>query len=87
LPPFPNILSPSHVPFCFVGLFINYLFVFIDFLVGYYFFSSCIFCDKPVRALLCALSCFCLGSSWAHCHWFLLLGRLVVALIERRLSL
>jgi hypothetical protein len=25
--------------------------------------------------LPCALSCFCLGSSWAPCHWFLLLSQ------------
>jgi hypothetical protein len=35
----------------------------------------------------CALSCFCLGSAWAPCHWFLLLGLLGVVCIERRLSL
>jgi hypothetical protein len=34
-----------------------------------------------------ALSCFCLGSAWAPCHWFLLLGHVGVAFIERRLSL
>jgi hypothetical protein len=45
------------------------------------------FSDYPVRALSCALSCFCLGSAWAPCDWFLLLGRMWVAFIERRLSL
>jgi hypothetical protein len=29
---------------------------------------------------------FCLGISWALCRWFLLLGRVRVAFIERRLS-
>jgi hypothetical protein len=45
------------------------------------------FSDKPVRALPCALSCFCLGSSWASDLWFLLLDRVGLAFIERRLSL
>jgi hypothetical protein len=29
----------------------------------------------------------CLGSAWAPCRWFLLLGHVGVAFIERRLSL
>jgi hypothetical protein len=45
------------------------------------------FSDSPVRALPNALSWFCLGSAWAPCYWFLLLVRVVVAFIERRLSL
>jgi hypothetical protein len=34
-----------------------------------------------------ALSCFCSGSAWAPCRWFLLLGHVGVAFVERRLSL
>jgi hypothetical protein len=40
-----------------------------------------------VRALPCILSCSCLGSSWAPCRWFMLLGHVGVAFFERRLSL
>jgi hypothetical protein len=32
------------------------------------------FGDWPVRDLSCALSCFCLVSAWAPCHWFLVAG-------------
>jgi hypothetical protein len=43
--------------------------------------------DYPVRALSCALSCFYFGSSWAPCHWLLLLGRVGAVFIWRCLSL
>jgi hypothetical protein len=38
-------------------------------------------CIKYVQELKC------LGSAWALCRWFLLLGHMGVAFIERRLSL
>jgi hypothetical protein len=34
-----------------------------------------------------SVSCFCLGSSWAPCRWFLLLGGLGVAFAGRHLFL
>jgi hypothetical protein len=39
------------------------------------------------HSFVAALSYFCLGSSWAPCHWRLLMGRVGAAFIERRLSL
>jgi hypothetical protein len=97
LPPLP-FLSPPPVPIDFLGLLFNHLFVFFEFLASYSII--CLFSlnslsvtnylsfgDWPVSALSCALSCFCLGSAWAPRRWFLFLGRVGVAFIERRLSL
>jgi hypothetical protein len=79
----PGPLPP--VPFCLYGpnsqSFICFLWIPSQLQIIYHF------SDWPVHALSCALSCFCLWSAWAPCHWFLLLGRMGVAFIERRLSL
>jgi hypothetical protein len=72
-----------NVPFAFdfMDLIFNNLFVFFSSLSAsnYLFLGS----GLPARTLPYALFCFYLGSSWAPCHWLLLLGRVG----ERRLSL
>jgi hypothetical protein len=66
-----------------MGLIFNHLFVFLLSVSNYLVLGS----GLPARTLPYAIPCFCLGSSWAPCHWLLLLGRVGAAFIERRLSL
>jgi hypothetical protein len=77
------------VPFDFMGLLFNQLLFSLSSLSVTNCFCLCIILVilVPAHALRCALSCFCLGSSLAHCHWLLLLDRVGVAFVERRLSL
>jgi hypothetical protein len=84
-PPFPGLLSPSPMPFGFVALLFDHLFVFFEFFISYILFIILMIS----LSVLCLVPChdFCLGSAWAPCHWFLLLGHVGVAFIERRLSL
>jgi hypothetical protein len=59
-------------------------------LVPYLSYQSLIIYDFSGLACPCSALCHCLffwGSSWAPCHWLLLLARVGVAFIERRLSL
>jgi hypothetical protein len=63
---------------------ITYLFSFSSLSVSHYLFLGS---GLPACTLAYALPCICLGSSWAPCHWLLLLGRVGAVFIERRLSL
>jgi hypothetical protein len=76
-PPFPESRFPlPQSPFSLWGLSINQLFVFFNFLVGYYYLllSIMIMIILSVLALPCVLSYFCLGSSLAPCRWLLFAG-------------
>jgi hypothetical protein len=59
------------------------------FLVGWFQYSYLNNVESPLEYVACFLnlSFDVLGSTWAPCHWFLLLGHMGVAFIERRLSL
>jgi hypothetical protein len=77
---------PCQLPITLYFLFFNHLFVFFEFLFSYKLFFSFLVISLSV---LCRVPCpvFCLGSVSAPCHWFLSLGNVGVAFIERRLSL
>jgi hypothetical protein len=78
--PFPGLLSPSPVPFDFVGLLFNNLFVFFEFLISYKLFIILVINLVPCPVFVC-------GPPGLLATSLLLLGRMGVAFIERRLSL
>jgi hypothetical protein len=57
----PKYKKSETVPYDFVGLLFNHLFVFFEFLISYIFYH---FSDKPVLALPCVLSFFVRGPHW-----------------------